>query len=561
MTRRALIVAVLLALAAGACTSEEVLDVRRPAEGASAGGTVIVGITPPGSVDPAGIDGHDPSGRLVVKTMCDPLVQLDPVTGEPVGAVAESWTITDGGRRITVKMRSGVRFSDGTEVTSEDIAFTFFRVASAETASPAAAVLEPVEGYEFVHGEVAPEEGEELTELAGVETIDKFSFEITLKDRNADFLRALSHPALSPVSKAAAEADPVAFEAEPVCAGPYRLDGPFTAEATEIGLVRAAVYEPRNLGYTSGGPGYADRIQFRIYPDEGAVVAAYGAGEVDLVRLPWEALGDARATLAGDVVTSTTPTLEYVGLPVSQPPFDRREVRVALSQALDRERITAEVFEGARVPATGILPPAVGEKLYRENACGERAPAAGDVEAARRTLSGTGVDLSTVGLRLYYNDEFRNRALMEAVAAQWNAAFGVTAELQPLGWERYLATGTGQPGFDGPFRMGWAPQFPSPDGYLFPLFESSAIGRDNLTRFSSGDFDRTLERDARRATDDQEYVDEYQELEDIACGQMPIIPIGFGQAHHLVRTATLGGAADDVTDVHGDVMLRELYVR
>src|SRR5947209_7107041 len=80
---------------------------------AKAGGTVTVAITSPVSIDPALVSPADTAGSLVVRTMCDSLLATDPQTGELQPDVASGVLLGGGGTTLTVRLRRGVRFNDG----------------------------------------------------------------------------------------------------------------------------------------------------------------------------------------------------------------------------------------------------------------------------------------------------------------------------------------------------------------------------------------------------------------------------------------------------------------
>ncbi|MCA1711929.1 MAG: ABC transporter substrate-binding protein [Actinobacteria bacterium] len=254
-------------------------------------------------------------------------------------------------------------------------------------------------------------------------------------------------------------------------------------------------------------------------------------------------------------------SIEFVGLPSGEgSPWANRAVRIAFSQALDREELVRRVFRGSRAPATGFLPPSLGADFHRERACGRATPVRGDVERARATLDAAGVDLRAQRLPFYVNDDFANVALADEVARQWNAAFGPVFEVVALPWQEFLRAGEQASGFDGPFRVSWSSPYPSVDAYLFPLFHTSAIGIGNLSRYSDVDFDRAIERNARRAEDPEDLRLEYLALEDHVCRDLPLIPLTFDLAHYLVR-GDVASAADVVLDpATGEPLLREFYL-
>jgi ABC-type oligopeptide transport system substrate-binding subunit len=110
--------------------------------------------------------------------------------------------------------------------------------------------------------------------------------------------------------------------------------------------------------------------------------------------------------------------------------------------------------------------------------------------------------------------------------------------------------------------MGWEPPAITPDDMLAPLFSSDSIGRDNFTRFSDPRFDRALTHNARTAGTDQDLQNGYRQLEDIACEQLPAIPVVFGGARYTVRTDRVGSASGSfVSRADGSLVARELFVQ
>lgn len=551
---RFLIALVGASLALSACFPQETETAKQPSNPASAGGKLVVGITTPGSIEPS--NAFEPMGKLVVRALCDPLVDFDPETGELKPAIAESWLVSDNGTRLTLKLREGVKFHNREEVRADDVVFSLSRVADREYASSVASLLEPVFGYEFLHGDERTDNEEFLNRLAGVRATESYGVEISLKEPLSDFVRVMAHPLASPISKEAVESDPDKFEQSPVCAGPYRMSEPWQPGQNAIKLERFPDYYGKNLAFTNGGRGYPAEIEFRIDPDEASSYNAGRAANSDVFEVPAPVLEEVKDDPGFFQVPS--PTLEYIGLPTATEPFNSALVRTALALSLDRNAIVQDVFSGGRLPATGFLPPSVGE-IYQEDAC--HLGSAPDVDRARRMMAEAGVDLAGQKFPIYFNEEFQNRSIAQAVASQWNAAFAAEFDLAPIAWEEFIARAAGQPGFDAPFRLSWAPSYTSPDRYLFPLFHSDSIGFQNFARFSAPQFDRLMERSARRTETEEDFRVEYQRLEDVICERMPVVPVTFGAKEYLhsPRVGTATGSFGDI--VSGLPALRELFVR
>ena len=554
-----IVVVAATALALPACSDDAATRVLPAAESARTGGTLRVAIAQPGSIDPG--NAHDAAGRLVVQTMCDPLIQFDPITGEPKPAIAESWQLSDRGKKLTLRVRRGAKFSNGDDVTANDVLFSLSRLASADFASFESDLVAPVIGYPFVHGDEDTDNEDLRRSLRGIKVIEGNSLEIELVTEFAPFIRALGHPAASPVPREEAEADPQGFESQPICAGPYRMSAPWKPGDSKIVLERSPEYNAQNAAYTAGGEGYADKIEFSVFAEPAARLDAYNGGSVDIAEVPADRLAEVRAQHPGQVIEVGAPGIEYVGLPAGDEVFKDARVRLALSLALNRRGISDSVYGGSRAPATGFLPPILGEDLYREQAC-PAATADGDLDRARALMEEAGRPLAGRKVTFSFNDEFNNRGLAEAVAAQWRDAFGFEVELQAVPWQDYLTTGIGAQGFSGAFRVSWAATHPVADEYLAPLFSSEGIGKANFARFSDPDFDRRLRFFARRALDEEERALEYRRLEDLACGLMPMIPVTFDVDHYLVRSDVVDAPESRLMSrPNGAPALREIFLR
>lgn len=556
MMRRFLVLIAAFALLGGACVGSDEIEFRKAKAGASRGGTLAVAIDEPASIDPPATNELDAAGSAVVETMCDRLIELDPITGSPKPAIAESWIISDRGRRLTVKLRRGVKFHNGRELVAEDVVFSLSRIADRDFAGPSASIMQPVFGYEQVHGNEEVEEESQRTLLAGLRVIENYSFEVRLTQELGDYFRVFSHVATSIVPKQEVKDDPDAFARRPICAGPYRMTKPWSPGKENISLERFASYYEKNEAFTQGGGGYADAITFKIYPDRAAQALALAKGTVHIAHIA----PDSELATTNQVVAARTPTLEYIGLPTDETPFDRRGVRIAFSQAIDRRAITKEVYGGLRDPAAEFLHPSLGQ-LHRPGACGGHAPPVDDIEAARRSLRTAGADLRGSTIKMYFNDEFDHRRLVEALSQQWTKAFGAKFKLVGMKWESYADMAVSQEGFDGPFRMSWSPNYLSAGRYFSPLFESSSIGQNNYSRYSSRDFDRRIEREARRALNDRDQREEYQRLEDVLCGEMPAIPLDYGARLYAIDRAKIDTATEQAANASGVIALRELWVR
>lgn len=544
MRRRATTLLLAAAVLATSACSTDGKGKATTADGPT-GGTLRIGITEPGSVDPG--NAYEPAGMLIDSLVCEPLLQVDPDTGELKAGLVSTWIVSDSGRRITLRLRKAAKFSDGSSVTSDDVVASLSRAASEEFAGATASLLSPIDGWDEISGAAESTSERNLRIMRGLAHIDSASLTISLARRDADFLRVLAHPIASPLPRKLIESDPDRLAAQPVCAGPYKLSEPWKPGAPVVRLDRNPHYYGRNPAYSNGGKGYADSVEFHTAKSP---FALWQQGTVDVAAVPADQRG---AVAPNDLHARPSGHIEFIGLPTSgNSPFKDPAVRRALSKALDRTAISA-----TREPARGFLPPAAGPSSTADG-CKETAPSEPVVDTA--------TDLSAVQLELSYNEEFGNAAMAQAVANQWHAAFGMTVTLKPTPFERITEKARDPQGPTSAFRLGWQPAAPRPEAYLGPLFTSAGIGRDNLARFVDPAFERAIERDARSAADEEERDLAYRALEQRLCESMPLIPLVAAVSRFAVRSSTVGtaglGKSKPTLDrARGWPILRELFVQ
>lgn len=518
--------------------------------GASPGGTLTVAITAPTSIDPALVPASDPSGTLIVRTMCDSLFALDPVTGDLRPDLASSYFTTGKAGTFTVHLRRGLRFSDGRRLTSADVVASLNRVARPKVASPNAPMLQDVAGY----NDDQQGASKAHDRLAGLTVVDPTAIEIALSASNGEFPRVLATSVGVVVPRHFGSDNGFgAFSTRPVCVGPYKLLEPWRPGDTTLTLVRNRYYDGGNPGDTRVGRGWADRIVFRIYPTAAAAYDAYLAGQADVAQVASSSYDAVAARIgAQSLASAPDPTLLYIGLPTTVAPFTDPDVRLGMWQALDGGALMSVVYHGGRTPAAGLFPPVVGASIYRAGACTGQPSR---IEAARAALHGRTIPF-------YFDDEFANRAIVSAVAASWQRTFGVTFHLVPMAFADYLQKATTAPGLDGPFRLSYASPASSAHDYVHDLLSAASVDVSNDTRFVDQTLETLVAKHADVTGKPAAAATEWQRVEDEFCKQMPLLPLGFNNQVWAWRAQSLGVGTGAVLDRGtGLPLLRELYRR
>ena len=150
-----------------------------PDPAAKPGGTITITYKDDvATLDPA--IGYDWQNWSMIKSLFDGLMDYTPGTTELRPGLAESYEISPDGLVYTFKLRGGVKFHNGREMTAEDVKYSLDRVTNPETQSPGAGFFGAIAGFD-----TAGEGG-----LSGVEAIDPLTVKITLSRPDATFLHS-----------------------------------------------------------------------------------------------------------------------------------------------------------------------------------------------------------------------------------------------------------------------------------------------------------------------------------------------------------------------------------
>lgn len=373
------------------------------------GGTLRVALSAePASLDPAAAT--DDASALVVRQIYETLVEYDPAGLRIVPRLAESWTVAPDGRTWTFKLRGGVRFQDGGALDGAAVAFS----------------LERARGRFDDPGI-----------LAAVEAPDAATVVVVTRSGYGPLLATLATPAFGVVSPACVRAGGAWATAGATCAagtGPFLLRPGGWEPGSRLTLERNPSYWPRD---DRGAPlPRLDRVVFRAIADEQARVAELRAGGLDVVR---DLSASSLATVKGDpnlTVLSRPPlAVAYLGIAVSQRPFDATPVRRAIAMAVDERVIAQTSYGGQAVAASQLLP--AGMLGYDDGVTDFAKP---DQAAAKKAMADAGL-ASGIATELWYPSGARPfapdpRRVAEAIAADL-AKIGITAALRTEDWTRY----------------------------------------------------------------------------------------------------------------------------
>ncbi len=499
-----------------------------------------VAVTDPGSLDPPKITTD--SATVIAKQVCDTLVSFDLRTGVLKPGIAQSWTIAPDARKVTFQLRPGVKFHNGRNLVAEDFVYSLSRLADPKTASTQHFLMDKVVGYTELRASRAPM-------LSGVRAPAPETLEVELSEPFAEFPTVMTSVlAGSAVPKEEIERSAEEFAANPVCTGPYKAESAKSAEGLK--LVRHDGYHGANGAFSEGGRGFARSITFRFAQSESDAYDLLEEGDVDVSPVAPPELPAARR-VEGRVTSGANGHVAYIGLPVKKAPYDNPDLRRALALSVDRRKIITGLLGNSREMPDGFLPSSVGPGAAAGR-CPELVTESANSEAARAARSEAQVSIPE-SVNVYLNAGGGHEQWLQEVVDQWKRELDINSVLKANPWKPYVDY-LASPGADGPFRLAWAVEFPSPEALYAPLFSSASL--DNFTRYSSPEFDSAMNK-ARATVDAAARAQAYAEAGNILCRDVPIIPMWFGR-NHVAFGPGIEGAGGARIDIFGDPILREL---
>jgi peptide/nickel transport system substrate-binding protein len=360
----------------------------------------------------------DPHFRLsgeqaILRALHTRFIDMTPA-GKPTPGIAAAWQLDPGQRSWTFRLRDDARFSDGSPVTAEDVAYSLWRVPRIEGSAGAYHI--------FVRA------------ITRVEVVDRHTIRLHTETPYPFMVEDMTEIAV--VSARLGEGfRPADFNAGLVAAfsGPYVLDGYRFGEHVTL----------RRNPHWHGARPAVDAVSFRVIANDSARVAALLAGDVraidelpvqDLARLRREAgLNVTQAAgmrvmyVAMDSDRDVTPHVRDAnGAPMTRNPFKDARVRQALSLAINRAAIVERVMEGAATVASNLLPDGTAGTSARLGVTPH------DPDRARRLLAEAGYPQGFQVTIHATNDRYPNDEKVAQAIAQFWTRVGVRTDVATL---------------------------------------------------------------------------------------------------------------------------------
>jgi oligopeptide transport system substrate-binding protein len=512
---------------------------------AKAGGEIVITYKDDvATLDPA--IGYDWQNWSMIKSLFDGLMDYEPGTTTLRPELAESYEISEDGQTFTFKLRSGVKFHNGREMTADDVKYSLERVVNPQTQSPGAGFFASIKGFDELSGGSA-------TDLSGVTVVDPTTVKIELSRPDATFLHVMALNFAHVVPKEEVEKHGADFGKNPVGTGAYKM--------TDWTLGQRVVFE-KNADYWNAGLPYLDKITFEVGQEPIVALLRLQNGEVDV---PGDGIPPAKfqEVMADEaqksrVVEGGQLHTGYITMNTNVAPFDNVKVRQAMNMAINKDRIV-QLINNRAVPANQPLPPSMPGyvKDYKGYAY--------DVEGARKLLAEAGF-ADGFETELYAMNTDPNPRIAQAIQ-QDLAAIGVKASIQSLAQANVIAAGGEKEGAPMIWSggMGWIADFPDPSNFYGPILGCGGAvpGGWNWSWYCNEDLDKKA-AEADSITDPARAEERYKMWGEIYTAIMedaPWVPV-FNEQRFTMRSPRMAGADNLYVDpVHIPINYDYVYVK
>jgi peptide/nickel transport system substrate-binding protein len=237
--------------------------------------------------------------------------------GSVLPALAKSWDISDDGLVYTFQLNEGVKFHDGTAFDAEDVVFSLDRAKAPDSTNAQKALFAPIDK---------------------VEAVDPATVKVTLKAPTGGFLFSMGWGDAVMVASESADTNAT----NPIGTGPFKFSKWTKGDSIEI---------VKSPDYWST-PARLDKATFKVIGDSSAALAALLAGDVDAFPIfpAPENLPQLEADPRFAVVIGSTEGETILAMNNKKAPFDKLEVRRAISHAIDRQAIIDGAMFGQGTP-------------------------------------------------------------------------------------------------------------------------------------------------------------------------------------------------------------------
>jgi peptide/nickel transport system substrate-binding protein len=480
------------------------------------GGAIVVGTTDtfqmskdnPAPFDPA--TGYDIGSWNIFNNTYQTLLRLPRSGTQPQPEAAQECHFADSqGEQYRCTLRSGLTFSNGDKITSEDVKFSVDRMIKINDPNGPSSLLGNIDK---------------------VETPDPSTIVFHLSGPDSTFPFKLATPAADIVDRNVYDATKVHQGYGVVGSGPYELQS-FTSGKSAV-----FVKNPRYKGTIQLNN---SKIELRFFTSSKAMQSALTSGAIDVMSRTMSPAQVSQLSLGNDPNVKLTEApgteIRYLVFNTADPTIGRPAVRRAIASLVDRQALTKDVYQRTTTPLYSLVPQSItGHTNSFYDAYGDEP----NLARARAYLAAAHID-TPVPVTLSYTTTHYG----EATAPEFSL---LKDQLESGGLFRVTLQGVADwNGYKAAYRahkyqvfgMGWFPDFPDPDNYIAPFF-----GKDDFLNLAyvSHEIRDQIIPSTRQKTQRSSAVPDFEAAQKVIATDLPLLPLWQGKQYIAARSDITG---------------------
>ncbi|MDX3229681.1 ABC transporter substrate-binding protein [Streptomyces sp. ME19-01-6] len=460
-------------------------------------------------LDPA--QAYDFGSWSVLHSTFQTLMRLPRSGTDPIPDAAEQCGFQDRqSEQYRCKLREGLKFSNGHDLTSADVKFSLERVLRIKDQSGVWSLLSNVDKVE------TPNDREVVIHLA---------------TPDATFPSKLTTPAAAILDSEVYRKDAVHKGFDIVGSGPY------TAKTEVQGNRLTKVVFTRNPQYQGDIQLRSDKVEMRFFDDAKTMEQALTKGDVDVVNRGFSPEQIERldtGEVKGIQLQETSGQgIRYLVFDTSAPVVKNKAVRQAIAHIVDRQALVRDVYKRTAEPLYSMVPSNISSHTNSfHNEYGDP-----DVGAARDLLEQAGIDTPVRLTLTYTTDHYGPETAQEfkKLQAQLNASGLFSVRIKGVKWTEFRPAVPKRE--YAVYGMGWLPDFPDPDTYIAPF-----LTKDNW--LNSAYHNKTVQDEliprTRQESQRALAVKDLQRIQDIVASDVPYLPLWQGKQYVAAREGIVG---------------------
>lgn len=482
----------------------------------------------------------DSQSGSILNAVFEGLTRVDK-QGKVENAMAEDVKVSEDKLTYTFTLRDA-KWSNGDQVVAGDFEYAWKWALNPKNASQYAYIFYAIEGAEDYNL------GKGSADKVGVKAIDDKTLEVKLNNPTPYFLELTAFYSYMPVDQKVAEKNDKWF-AE--AGDDYVTNGPFTLKDWKH---NASLTLAKSDSYWDAKNVDVNTVNISMVESLATADRMFQSGDLDFIGAPFQTVSlDKIDTYKADksLHIADIASVYLYKFNTKDDVMKNKNIRKALTLAIDRQGLIDNVTKGEQKPANGIVPQSIKgwdsqQQFFKDN------DIAGAKAALKQGMKELGIKkASDIKINLSINTDEAHAAIAQFVQEGWKKNLGIDTTIDNSEWQVYLDKVD-----NGDFqvaRMGWSADYNDATSFL-DLYTTADNG-NNQTGWESKKYQDLMAK-AQKETDDSKRLGYLQQAEAVFMADYPAAPVYDYTTLSVVKDGITGMDAD----VLGNINLKDVKI-